>query len=61
MVCPEAVCLILVCTFFSDNVGSLFISWGQTRLLADYSTVYFFLKKKTTKNGKGLLQESNTF
>jgi hypothetical protein len=32
---------------FSDHAGSLFMSWGQTRLLADYDTIYLFLEKKT--------------
>jgi hypothetical protein len=47
---------------FSDHAGSLFMSWGQTRLLADYGTVYLHLKtKKLLKNRKGLSQESKTF
>jgi hypothetical protein len=43
---------------FSDHTGSLFMSWGQTRLLADYGIVYLHLKTKTIKNRKGLSQES---
>jgi hypothetical protein len=33
---------------FSDRIGSLFMSWGQTRLLADYGTVCLYLKTTTT-------------
>jgi hypothetical protein len=43
---------------FSDHAGSLFMSWGQTRLLADYDTVYLHLKEKLLKIGKGLSEES---
>jgi hypothetical protein len=39
---------------FSDHAWSLFMSWGQTRLVADYGIVYLYLKTKTTKNRKGL-------
>jgi hypothetical protein len=46
---------------FSDHAGSLFMLSGQTRLLADYGIVYLYLKTKTTKNRKGLSQESKTF
>jgi hypothetical protein len=46
---------------FSDHAGSLFMSWGQTRLLANYSTVYLYLKTKLLKIEKGLPQESKTF
>jgi hypothetical protein len=42
-------------------VGSLFMSWGQTRLLADHDTVYWHLKAKLTKNIKGHLQESKNW
>jgi hypothetical protein len=37
------------------------MSWGQTRLLTDYVIVYLYLITKTTKNRKGLSQESKTF
>jgi hypothetical protein len=39
---------------FFDHTRSLFMSWGQTRLLADHNTIYLHLKTKTTKNRKGL-------
>jgi hypothetical protein len=31
---------------FSDHTRSLFMSWGQTRLLADRGTIYLYLKAK---------------
>jgi hypothetical protein len=34
---------------FFDHAGSLFMSWGQTRLLADHGTVYLYLKTKLLK------------
>jgi hypothetical protein len=39
---------------FSDHATSLFMSGEQTRLLADYGTVFLHLKTKTTENRKGL-------
>jgi hypothetical protein len=46
---------------FSDHTGSLLMSWGQTRILADHGTVYLHLKTKTTKNRKRLSQDSKNF
>jgi hypothetical protein len=49
-----------VYTFF-DHAWSLFMSWGQTRLLAHHDTVYLYLKTKTTNNRNGLSHESKFF
>jgi hypothetical protein len=43
---------------FSDHTGSLFMYWGQTRLLADYGTIDLHLKTiliKTKKDSRGSL------
>jgi hypothetical protein len=48
---------------FSDHAGSLFMSWGQTRLLADYGIIYLHLKTKLLKIEKdshGSLRTSKT-
>jgi hypothetical protein len=34
---------------FSDHIRSLFMSLGQTRVLADHDTIYLHLKAKATK------------
>jgi hypothetical protein len=41
---------------FSDHAGSLFMSRGQTWLLADHDTVYLHLKTRTAKNRKRSLR-----
>jgi hypothetical protein len=46
---------------FFDHAGSLFMSRGQTRLLADHGTVYLRLKTKTTKNIKETLTGVKNF
>jgi hypothetical protein len=40
---------------FSDHARSVFMSSGQTRLLADHDIIYLHLKKETTKNTKRTL------
>jgi hypothetical protein len=49
-----------VYTFSQPRRVAIYIL-GQTRLLDDHDTVYLYLKIKTTKNRKGLSQESKTF